>query len=234
MRPHEKVTRELARFERVEWIYDGLNGKIIPWTKQNGGTSDDPSCQAFVVGGNGAVVARAPDAAVHAAAPFAEWLREQALRYEKEHPRTRVPFVPAEVEEGGGEEGAPPRCAALEEAREAGRALLLYVGREPLAGDAKAARAETAAARKFEKGTLGSKPAAEAAAAFVLLRFDLSEKSHAALARAWAVERAPALLLWLPGEAAPRDLGTRLDGGALAYQLKKHASAPTPAPGENG
>ncbi len=33
----------LSRFESVEWFYDGLNGKIIPWTKENGGTSDDPS-----------------------------------------------------------------------------------------------------------------------------------------------------------------------------------------------
>ena len=47
----------LSRFEPVEWLYDGLKGKIIPWTKEHGGKSDDPSIQAFVVGMDGKVFA---------------------------------------------------------------------------------------------------------------------------------------------------------------------------------
>ncbi len=47
MRPHEKVQKLLARVEPVEWLYDGLNGKIIKWTFENGNDNHDPSVLAY-------------------------------------------------------------------------------------------------------------------------------------------------------------------------------------------
>ena len=43
------VAKILSRYEPVEWKYDGLKGKIVAWTLENGGTSHDPSVLAFVV-----------------------------------------------------------------------------------------------------------------------------------------------------------------------------------------
>jgi hypothetical protein len=203
----------------VEWRYDGLNGKIIPWTKKHGGTSDDPSVQAFVVARNGQVLSRCPGGSTYAGASFARWLSEQADDYERKFPRTRVPFAVAEVFVEDGEEA---RCEALAEARESKRPVLLYIGREPQPEDDRTAKKQVKASRKLEKGALGSKKAAEAAKGWVLLRLDLSKRVHLAFAKRIGVTEAPALLMFLPGESEPVDLGTRLTGPSLAYRLKKH------------
>ena len=117
MRPDAKVAQQLERLETVEWLYDGLGGKVIAWTKAHGGTSDDPSGQAFLVARDGTVQSRCPDAAVHAAGSFEGWLKEQADLYEKQHPRTRLSLLPASVKV----EGEPRKisCPALDEARAA-------------------------------------------------------------------------------------------------------------------
>jgi hypothetical protein len=220
VRPHEKVARQLPRFECVEWLYDGLKGKIIPWTKQHGGTSDDPSVQAFVVARDGSVLSRCPNSAGHAASPFARWLDEQAKLHDKRYPRTKVPFAMAEITRDHDDR---PRCGSLEEARESGKPILLYVGRDPRPEDERRVRKQIKAAQRFEKGTLGSKKAAEAARGWVLLRLNLAEKSHAAFASTLGVEAAPALLMFLPGEERPVDLGCKLKGPNLAFHLNKHA-----------
>lgn len=221
MRPHEKVQKLLSRVEPVEWLYDGLNGKIIPWTKEHGGTSDDPSVQAFLVGWDGEVIARCPDAQAHGATGFAEWLADQLRAFEKSHPRTAVPFVPADVE---APEGEPARCAALAEARAAKKPVLVYVGRDGREDDDRMAKAQTKRARSFEKATLGSKKAAAAAEGWVLLRLDLGDAAQARLAAQLGVKEAPALLALLPGAEGPQDL--RLPAaGSLAYFLQKNAAA---------
>ncbi|MHC4339472.1 MAG: hypothetical protein ACYSX0_04555 [Planctomycetota bacterium] len=219
MRPHEKVKKQLFRFETVEWRYDGLNGKIIPWTKEHGGTSDDPSVQAFVVARNGQVLSRCPGGSTYAGSSFARWLDEQADDHDRKFPRTKVPFAVAEVLV---EEGEPARCEAFAEAREGNRPILLYIGREPQPDDDKKARGQVKASRKLEKGALGSKKAAKAAKGWVLLRLDLSKAEHLAFAKRIGPVQAPALLLFLPGESDPVDLGTKLTGPSLAYHLKKH------------
>ncbi len=209
---------QLKRFEIVEWLYDGLNGKIIPWTLENGGTSHDPSAQAFVLHGDGTVLARAPGGHLSQKSQFAKWLGEQADAYEKKYPPTRVPLIRADVVKDG--EGV--RCAALDEARAASRPVLLYFGRSERDDLDRKLRAEVKAARKFEKGALDSKKAAEAAEGWTLLRFDLGDEAAAALAETWQVARAPALVLWPVGGEAPVVLPPRLTGASLAYQLKKY------------
>jgi hypothetical protein len=218
VRPHEKVKRQLIRFETVEWRYDGLKGKIIPWTKEHGGTSDDPSVQAFVVARNGQVLSRCPGGSTYAGASFARWLNGQADDYDRKFPRTKVPFAVAEIFI---EEGEPARCEAFAEAREGRKPVLLYIGREPQPEDDKKAKKEVKASRKLEKGALGSKKAAEAAKGWVLLRLDLSRPDHLAFVKEIGVAQAPALLMFPPGETGPVDLGTKLTGPSLAYLLKK-------------
>ncbi|MHC4471795.1 MAG: hypothetical protein ACYTDY_02520 [Planctomycetota bacterium] len=217
MPANEKVKKELPRFELVEWLYDGINGKIIPWTKQHGGTSNDPSVQAFVVAASGEVVARSPDGTTYGASAFAKWLLKQALDYAKKHPRTRVPFKPAEVRK----EGVTWRCPALSEAQKAKKPVLLYFGREARKGAGKAARKEAEAARKLESKTLDSKSVAAAAKGWVLLRFDLAEEEHRAYAKTLGVSAAPALLAWTPGAEKPEDWGAKITASSLAYRLKK-------------
>jgi hypothetical protein len=213
----EDVKGELRRYEIVEWCYDGLNGKIIPWTLKNGGTSHDPSVQAFVLHNDGAVIARAPDAKVYQASSFHKWLAEQADRYEKTYPPTRVPLLRADVVRDGDELS----CPALEEERTAEKPVLLYFGRGEREGQSKSHRKEVKAARKLEKGALDSRKAAEAAEGWALLRFDLGDADAAAWAASLGVDRAPAVLLWLPRQETPELLPARLTGASLAYALKK-------------
>jgi hypothetical protein len=219
--PHEEVVAELPRFEILEAYYDGLNGKIIPWTLEHGGTSHDPSAQAFILSSEGEFVARAPDRAVYSATSFAKWLKEQADAYEKAHPPTRIPFQRAEVVMRGEDTDRTVVCAALDEAREGEAPILLYFGREERSDQDRAARREVKAARKFERSTLDSQKAADTAEGLVLLRFDLSKEADAALAATFGVEAAPALVLIVPGAEEPEVLPPRLTGASLAYRLKK-------------
>lgn len=234
----EGVRGQLERFERVVWRYDGLDGKVIPWTLANGGTSHDPSVQAFVVAPDGKLLSRCEDAAVSTPSAFAKWLREQADRWERDHPRTALPLVRAEVACEGEGATRTARCAAVEGARAVGRPVLLWFGREaPPADDrskdAKTRRAESAAAREAERAVLDSKQAADAAAAsgpdgWTLLRFDLADADHALYARSLGVETAPALLLIVPGEEEPVRM-PRPTAADLAFRLRKHAPKDEPA-----
>ena len=128
----DEVKEQLRRYEIVEWWYDGLNGKIIPWTTEHGNTSHDPSVQAFVLKADGAVLARAPNGQVYQPGSFSKWIQGQADDYDKMYPATRVPFLRSEVVAEDG--GTDVRCPALDEAREAGRPVLAYFGRDEREG----------------------------------------------------------------------------------------------------
>jgi hypothetical protein len=209
------MNKVLLRAEAVEWHYDGLKGKVIQWTHANGSDHHDPSVLAWLVGRDGKVVARCPGGKAYNASGLSGWLEEELKKYEKLHPRTAVPLVAAELNEEG-------KCAALTEAVEAKKPVLIYCGRE---SGTKKQKKEITACRKFEKGTLGSKKAATAAKGWVMLRLDLSDKKHAELAKTLGVTAAPALLLWEPGKDAPTNLGTKVRGPNLAYYLKKFSAA---------
>ena len=92
---------------------------------------------------------------------------------------------------------------------------------EERAGQERGHRGEVKAARKFETSTLDSKKAAQAAAGWVLLRFDLGDELHARLAAGLGVEQAPALVLFAPDADKGEVLKSRLTGASLAYLLKK-------------
>ncbi|MCU0727680.1 MAG: hypothetical protein MUE73_18120 [Planctomycetes bacterium] len=220
MQGHADVAALLDRFEPVEWLYDGLSGKVIAWTMAHGNTNHDPSVLAFVVSASGQVVAAAPAATPYQGSSFAKWLAEQAAAFERDHPRTAVPFARAEVAEAGG----AASCAALDSARSAGRPVLAYFAREPRAGDDAAMKKECADCRAFEKKTLNAKSAAEAVTGtegLLLLRFDRADALHAKLADRLGVTRGPVLLLFPAGAGDPENLGGKLDGSGLAYRLRK-------------
>ncbi|MCE9636253.1 MAG: hypothetical protein K8T90_11175 [Planctomycetes bacterium] len=224
------VAKIVARFEPVEALYDGLNGKIIPWTLANGGTSTDPSAQLFVVGLDGKVISRLDDAKAHTPSSVVEWLTDLADRWEKDHPATALAFSRAAVTvvvdkpEGATAEVRTPTCAAADEAREAKRPVLLYFGRDSAAADDKAHAAEAASSRKLERGALDSKAAADVSSGWALLRFDVSDADHAAYAKALGVDKFPALLVWEPGAEKPSRLAPTITGPDLAFRLKKFAA----------
>jgi hypothetical protein len=220
VRPDPEFTRQLQRFEPAEWTYDCLGGEVIRWTLANGGRSPDPSAQLFVVGWDRKAVARLDDAKVTTPAAVAAWMKEQADAWERDHPRTAVPFRRASVELVGDGADRAPRCAELDAARAAGSVVLLYVTRDADGGD-KALRAEVAASRKLERALLDSKQVADAAAGAVLLRLDLAEDADRALAAALSADRAPALLLWEPAAEKPSKLPATLTAPDLAFRLRK-------------
>ena len=198
----------------MEWHYDGLKGKVIGWTKQNGSHHDDPSVLAWLVGRDGKVVAACPGGKAYSSSSLVKWLDEELSRYERLHPRTAVPFVAAELDESG-------VCESLDAARRENKPVLIYFGRE--SGEKKLKK-EVKACRKFEKGTLGSKKAATEAKGWLLLRFDLADTRHAAFAKKLGVEAAPALWMFEPGKKEPTSLGTKLRGANLAYFLTKFSA----------
>jgi len=212
-----EVVKVLSRYEPVEWQYDGLKGKIIPWTLENGGTSHDPSVLAFVVAPNEKVVAMCPGSAAYQPGSFSMWLKEQAVAYDRAHPRTLVPLIRATV--AAGRDG--PRCAEVERARNEKKPVLIYVGDDSAASGDKKARALAGKLRAFERKHFGSKTNAAAAKGWALFRLDLSDENHRAYAKALGVTGAPAVLVFRPGEGTPLDLTKKLKSGSLAYQMKK-------------
>ena len=218
MRPHEKVRKLLPRVEAVEWLYDGLNGKIIPWTLENGGHSKDPSVQAFVVARDGSVFSRCADGQAHSASGFSGWLKAEIAKFEKKYPRTAFRFEAPDMDLIDGR----PASEAFMAARRENKPILLYAGRDSSDPKDRKARKEVKAARKFEKGALSSKKAAAAAAGYVLFKIDLADERQAKWAKTKGIEKAPTLLLFLPGNAVPVDL-SKVKGASLAYHLRKHA-----------
>ncbi|NUN47928.1 MAG: hypothetical protein HUU15_03760 [Candidatus Brocadiae bacterium] len=213
--------KALARFEPVEWIYDGLKGKIIAWTKENGGTNDDPSELIYVVGHDGKVIEQAPAGGTKNAAGLARWMKKQADAWEQTHPPMRVKFVPEEVTVSGEGAEAKAACAKLDEARGAGKPVAVYVGRRSADdGDARG-RAEVAACQKFEWGPLCSADAGKASAGWMLLRLDLGEPAEAVLSKSLGVTAGPAVVLLVPGSETPVVLDAKTSGSALAAALKK-------------
>ena len=219
MNGDDDVQKAFDRFETVEWLYDGLQGKVIKWTKEHGNDHDDPSVLVFVADSDGKVLEKATNA--YQPAGFQKWLDEQAESYERSHPTTRVPFVRATVTVSGEGDERIATCAELDEAREAGSPVLVYVGRSASPDDDRKTKPAVKASQKFEKGTLGAKSAAEAADGLVLIRLDVANEAHALLAESLGVEKVPTLLLFAPEAEAPDDLGGRITGQALAHKLKK-------------
>ena len=215
----------------MEWCYDGLGGSIIQWTmdhgskKPDGKPQDHPSLLAFFVGRDGKPFALLSNNQQYQAGSLGTWALEQLDLYERAHPSTRLPFVPAKVEIDGDASDAAAACPDLEAARKAGRPVLLYFGRGHFDPKDKAAKKENKLARKFEKGTLNSKTAEKQVQGWTLLRFDLSDEAHATFALQLEVRAAPELLMWLPGEEAPQVLGRQTSGHRLASLLKKHRPA---------
>ena len=222
MRPHEKVQKLLAGVEPVEWLYDGLNGKIIEWTFENGNDNPDPSVLAYLVDRNGKVFSSCPKGQAQSVSGFSGWLEEAIRDYGKKFPRTALPFDSPEVSM----DGRTPTCETLDAAREAKKPVLLFFGREERNDDNRKARAQVKKSRKYEKSAFGSKKTAEAAEGWVLLRFDLGDRDHAALAKGLGIEAAPALLFFLPGEEKPVSPGL-IKGSSLAYHLKRHGPTET-------
>jgi len=193
--------------------------------KQDGRPQDHPSLLALVVGRDGEPFALLSNNQQYQAGSLAKWALEQLNLYERAHPSTRLPFVPAHVDLEGEGTDEKAVCGEIDAAREAGRPILLYFGRSHFEPKDKTAKKENKRARKFEKGTLNSKTAAKEIDGWVMLRFDLSDEEHAKLARQFGVEAAPDLLMWVPGAEAPSVLGRKVSGQSLAGKLKKHKAA---------
>jgi hypothetical protein len=215
------VVKQAARFEVAEWQYDGLTGKVIPWTKEHGGTSDDPAVQAFVVQPDTGQAARAPRDDAYAPAAFAKWLKDQADAYEKAHPSTRIAFAAAELKVDVDGTTRKVACPALEQAKTDGKPALVYVSRGDRADADKPAKEQAAASRKVEKALLNSGEAAKALEGWTLVRLDVADADHLAFAKTLGVDKAPALVVIVPGEEKPLTIDASVTGDALAFKLKK-------------
>ncbi len=228
MQTDEDVVKVLPRFEAVEQIYDGLNGKIVKWTLENGNSNHDPSILAFVVRPDGTVFSSLMNGQQYQAGSFAKWAKEQANAYGKAHPSTRLPFARADVTLDGEGTDAKAVSKEFDAARADDQPVMLYFGRGHHAPDDKTGKKQTKAARTFEKKVLDSKSAEKQAEGWVFLRFDLADDLHARLAEQLGVTSAPTLLAFAPEAETPVTLDARTTGAKLAAALKKHRVAPQP------
>jgi hypothetical protein len=217
------VAKQIVRFVEAEWQYDGLNGKVIPWTKEHGGTSDDPAVQVFVVVPDTGVVTRAPRDEAFAPGDFAKWLKEQADAFEKTHAATRIAFAAADVKTEVAGTTTKWTCAAIDAAKKDMKPVLVYVTRGERADADKTAKAQAAASRKLEKSLFDSDQAAKAAEGWTLLKLDVAEADQLAYAKLLGADRAPALLALVPGEEKPQAIDLTITGEVLAFKLKKLA-----------
>ncbi len=172
----EDVARQIARYEPAEWQYDGVGGKVIKWTKENGGTCDDPAVQAFITDHDGKVLARSSDP--NTPSRFARWLRQNADEFERANPRTRSAFEYAEVSVRTVGTSKRTSVSAIDDA-EGETPVIVYVARTDRPGDRKPHAAEAKASRRLERKILNTKSVASAAADFVRVRLDLSDADHA-------------------------------------------------------
>jgi hypothetical protein len=207
------LQRLLPKVEAVEWHYDGLKGKIIPWTLEHGGKSHDPSVQAFLVGRDGRVMSRCADAAAYNASGLSKWLDEQVRAHARKFPRVSLSFEEPEH---------LTRDGSKVTWRQDARPLLLFIGREETRADDRKAGKQVKATRKFEKTAFKHKDLEAAAKGWKLVRIDLADETHALLARGYGVTEAPALLMLLPDETRPKNLG-KIKAASLVFYLKKHA-----------
>jgi hypothetical protein len=220
----EKLTALLPRVEPVLWEYDGLQGKVIAWSKEHENANPDPSVLCWLLHSDGEHTATLQTGAQYQAASMASWLEKALTAYEAAHPRTRVPFVRAEV--GGTSE--EPRLAALATAR--GQVpVAVYVGRDRYEDNDKVGKAENRRARAFERTVLGSKKVAEKAEGWTLLRLDLADPLHAALAKTLGVTAAPSIALFPVGAEAAEILDHRTAAHALARLFERRRRADAPA-----
>lgn len=218
------VAKQMARFEQAEWQYDGLTGKVIPWTKEHGGTSDDPAVQVFVVVPDTAQVTRAPRDEAFAPGDFAKWLKGEADAFEKTHVATRIAFAAAEIKTEIQGTTTKWSCAAIDAAKKDAKPVLVYVSRGERADADKTAKAQAAASRKLEKGLLDSEQAAKAVEGWTLVKLDVAEADQLAYAKLLGADKAPVLLAFGPGDDKPQALDLTITGEALAFKLKKLAA----------
>lgn len=209
------VRRMFTRYERLRWEYDGLHGKVIPWTLENGGTSKDPSAQAFVIGRDGKVIARAPDSVAYTPTRFAEWLETEFLEYDDAHPRYRAGFRFGRLTASSGDTTDGATLALSDD-----RPTLLFVERTALPDDDRAHTQQSRAATKYATKVLDSKKLTAAVAGVDCVRLDLADAEHARVARALGIDAAPALLFLAPG-AEPESLDVKASASSTAYRVKK-------------
>ena len=77
MLAQDQVQKELSAYVCVEWMYDGLGGSVISWTREHGNTNDDPSILSWILDPAGEEVAR-PGSALSSPGGFSDWLREHS------------------------------------------------------------------------------------------------------------------------------------------------------------
>jgi hypothetical protein len=201
-----EVAKQLWRFEQAEWQYDGLGGRVIPWTREHGGTGEDPTLQAFVVLPDTGQVTRAPRDDAFAPSAFAKWLKDQADAFEKTHPIPKLAYVKGDVRTEGEGTAAKWVCPALDAARKDDRKVLLFISRSEKSDADKTAKAQAAASKKTEKGFLDSERFARFYQGWTLIKIDLSDPDDLAFAKSYGVEKAPYYLLFRPGDEKPEEI----------------------------
>lgn len=215
------VARQLWRFEQAEWPYDGLAGKVIPWTRNHGGTSDDPTIQAFVILPDTGAVTRASREQSLTPDSFAKWLKDQADAYEKTHPIPKLGYVSGEMRTEGEGTGKKWFCSTVDAARKDERAVLVFVSRSEKSGADKAAKAQASESKRVEKAFLDSELFARLYQGWTLVKIDLSNPDDLYYAKSWGVEKAPYYIEFALGADKPRAIDPANWGGVPGFKGKK-------------
>lgn len=184
-----KVQEAVQVFERVEWKYDGIGGRVIQWTKQHGNANDDPSVLVWVLDAKESVIGAPSAGEYQAPGPFAKWLSEMKVEHDRKTAR-----IPPEMAVQW-EESSATVMEGVTSAIDQGKPVFVYVAIPQERQDEKEWKAARKECLKFEHGALADKGLAELAAKCYSVRLDFSDDAVKDLVKAWGVKRAPALVL---------------------------------------
>lgn len=190
----ETVKEALARYECVEWLYDGADGPVLKWTKAHGNTNDDPAYLAWVLSAKEEVVAE-PGAAAHGPEAFASWLASTADEFEKSGGgkirESKIEFAEAAYQD----EGGASVLMGLKAAKDGGMPALLYFYIPKDYEKDKKLGADAKRCRKMEGGAMGDEKVGEASSNFLCVKLDMTTDKAKKIAAEYKVKEAPALVI---------------------------------------
>lgn len=224
----EAVKEPLAKYEWVEWEYDGVDGAVIKWTKAHGNTNDEPSYLVWVLNVKEEVFAE-PGATARSVESFSSWLTTTAEDFVAtgggKLKTMKVEFAEATYQE----EGGATVLMGLKAAKEGGMPALLYFYIPASFDKDKKLGDDAKRCRKLEGGAMGDEKVGETASNFLCVKIDLTTDKGKKVAGDYKVKEGPTLVILDWKAKTPKTITNAATGAKeLLEALKKVLPKETP------
>jgi len=205
------VQAALRDFECTEWLYDGLKGQVIKWTKEHGNDNDDPAERVWVLDAAENVVGSPSSRELRSPEEFAAWLGQTKVEHDRRTgripPEMAVEWSDAIVRDPGEGEGPGLVLEGLAAAKQDAMPLFGYVAIPASKQDDRKLKPLRKRCEKLEHGALADETLAKLAARCFSVRFDFTKpKVRQYLKETWKIKKAPLLFVidWTRKTPKPR------------------------------